>query len=34
MTDEKNLETDVMVSENKVMKLKDLLPEMYVTKKD
>lgn len=34
MTDEKNLETDVMVSENKVMKLKDLLPEMYITKKD
>jgi cytidine deaminase len=27
-----NLETKVMVDEDKVYKLKDLLPEMYITK--
>lgn len=32
MVDNSNLETEVMVNENKVYKLKDLLPEMYITK--
>ena len=32
MVDDKNLETQVLVSENKVVKIKDLLPEMYITK--
>lgn len=32
MVDDSNLETKVMVAENKVYKLKDLLPEMYLTK--
>lgn len=32
MVDIKNLETEIMVSENKVCKLKELLPEMYITK--
>lgn len=34
MINEKNLNTRVMVSENKVVKIKDLLPEMYITKND
>lgn len=32
MVDNSNFETEVMVNENKVYKLKDLLPEMYITK--
>ncbi len=32
MVDNSNLETEVMVDENKIYKLKDLLPEMYITK--
>ena len=32
MGNTKNLETEIMVSENKVCKLKELLPEMYITK--
>lgn len=32
MVDISNLETKVMVDENKIYKLKDLLPEMYITK--
>lgn len=32
MVDTKNLETEIMVSENKVCKLKELLPEMFITK--
>ncbi len=34
MVDDKNLNTKVMVAENKVYILKDLLPEMYITKKE
>ncbi len=34
MVDDNNLNTKVMVSENKVLLLKDLLPEMYITKKE
>ena len=33
MVNENNLQTEVMVSQDKVVKLKDLLPEMYITKK-
>lgn len=33
MINDKNLNTKVMVSENKICKLQDLLPEMYITKK-
>ena len=29
-----NLETEVMVSEDKICKLKELLPEMYITKSE
>lgn len=32
MVNTKNLETEVMVEEDKICKLKDLLPEMYITK--
>ncbi|MCF0125900.1 MAG: hypothetical protein HUJ68_09165 [Clostridia bacterium] len=32
MVNDKNIETDVIVSENKILKIKDLLPEMYITK--
>ena len=32
MVNDSNLETKVMVNENKISKLKDLLPEMYITK--
>lgn len=32
MVNTSNLETKVMVSENKICKLKDLLPEIYLTK--
>lgn len=32
MVDNLNLETKIMVAEYKVYKLKDLLPEMYITK--
>ena len=32
MVNDKNLNTEVMVAENKIYKLKDLLPEMYITK--
>ena len=32
MINSSNLETEVMVSDNKIYKLKDLLPEMYITK--
>ena len=32
MVNDKNLETEVMVREDKVCKLKELLPEMYITK--
>ncbi len=32
MVNTKNLEAEIMVSENKVCKLKELLPEMYITK--
>lgn len=32
MVNSLNIETEVMVDENKVYKLKDLLPEMYITK--
>ena len=32
MVDDKNLEAEVMVSEDKVCKLKELLPEMYISK--
>lgn len=34
MVNDKNLNTKVMVAENKVCILKDLLPEMYISKKD
>lgn len=34
MVNTANLETEVMVSETKICKLKDLLPEMYITKSD
>ena len=34
MVDDKNLETEVMVREDKVCKLKELLPEMYITRSD
>lgn len=30
MVNDKNLNTEVMVAENKIVKLKDLLPEMYI----
>ncbi len=33
MVNKNNLHTEVMVSQDKVVKLKDLLPEMYITKK-
>ena len=33
MVNEKNLETKIMVNENKVCTLKELLPEMYISKK-
>lgn len=33
MVNENNLQTEVMVSQDKVVKLKDLLPEIYITKK-
>lgn len=33
MVNDENLNTEVMVAEDKVVKLKDLLPEMYITKK-
>ena len=32
MVNDKNLNTEVMVAEDKIYKLKDLLPEMYITK--
>ena len=32
MVNKSNLETKIMVVEDKVYKLKDLLPEMYITK--
>ena len=32
MVDDKNLEAEVMVSEDKVCKLKELLPEMFISK--
>ena len=32
MVNSKNLETEIMVSENKVCKLKELLPEMFISK--
>lgn len=32
MVDNSNLETKIMVAEYKVYRLKDLLPEMYITK--
>lgn len=32
MVDNSNLETKIMVAEDKVYRLKDLLPEMYITK--
>lgn len=32
MVDNSNLETKIMVADNKICKLKDLLPEMYITK--
>ena len=32
MVNDKNLFTKVMVSENKICELRDLLPEMYITK--
>ena len=32
MVDDKNLETEIMVREDKVCKLKELLPEMYISK--
>lgn len=32
MINTSNLETEIMVSEYKICKLKDLLPEMYITK--
>lgn len=32
MVNEKNLETKIMVNENKVCTLKELLPEMYISK--
>ena len=32
MVNNNNLETEVMVKENKICKLKELLPEMYITK--
>ncbi len=32
MVNTKNLETEIMVSENKVCKIKELLPEMFISK--
>ena len=32
MVDNSNLETKIMVAEDKIYRLKDLLPEMYITK--
>ena len=32
MVNTKNLETEIMVSENKLCKLKELLPEMFISK--
>ena len=32
MVDDKNLETEIMVREDKVCKLKELLPQMYISK--
>ena len=34
MINEKNLDTKVMVNENKIVTIKELLPEMYITKND
>ena len=34
MVNDKNLDTKVMVAENKIYSLKDLLPEMYITKNE
>lgn len=34
MIDEKNLKTKVMVKEDKIVELEELLPEMYITKKE
>lgn len=34
MVNDNNLNTKVMVAEYKVCLLKDLLPEMYISKKD
>ena len=34
MVNDKNLNTEVMVAENKICRLKDLLPEMYITKSE
>lgn len=34
MVNTSNLETEVMVSEDKICKLKELLPEMYITKSE
>lgn len=32
MVDDKNLETEVMIREDKICKLKELLPEMFISK--
>lgn len=32
MVDDNNLNTEIMVSENKIVKLRDLLPDMYISK--
>lgn len=32
MVNNQNIETEVMVNEDKICKIKDLLPEMYITK--
>lgn len=34
MVNDRNLNTKVMVSEDKIYELKDLLPEMFISKKD
>ncbi len=33
MVDERNIDTKIMVEENEIVVLKDLLPNMYITKK-
>lgn len=32
MVNDNNVNTEVMIAENKIVKLKDLLPEMYISK--